>query len=382
MFFTKIINFIRESWVKLEREDKFIIFVLLFSFLIRIIHLFYSPVRGWDETIYMNLGHDLSLNPLFYSMQSGSWSDFIPSTELFYSWRNIGFRPPVLPYILALFYHLNIGFFVPLIVPFLATASVLLVYILGKNLFNNKNIGLYSAILFSLVPIHIYCSERIWTDAVVLFFVLLTIIFFWNGYEKNNKKYKILFGLFLAISILTRYTAMWMIPIFFLYFILKNKSLKFLKDKYLWYAIGIFFLVLTPWFIYGIVYYNNPLGGFIHGFKASTYYGGVQSWNYFIVNSWRIFSIVGVLFISSLFFITFKRLFFKREVYFLLIIAIFTSIMAMVMPHKEDRYILLSLPAISLISGFFINKIKNYKNIIFIIICMVLLWSLIIHFKT
>lgn len=379
MFISKIINFIRKSWSNLEKEDKFIIVVLLFSFLIRIVHLFYLPVRGWDETVYLNLGHDLSSNPLFYSLQNSNWSDFIPSTDLFYSWPNIGFRPPILPYILSIFYSINISLVIPLIIPLFATASVLLVYVLGKNLFNKK-VGLYSAILFSLVPIHIYCSERIWTDALVLFFVLLTIISFWKGYEQNSKKHKILFGLFLAISILTRYTAMWMIPIFFLYFLLKNKSFKFLKDKYLWYAIGIFVLVLIPWFIYGIMYYNNPLGGFIHGFKASTYYGGVQAWSYFIVNSWRIFSIVGILFICSLFFVIFKKEFLKREVYFLLILAVFPSIMAMIMPHKEDRYILLSLPAICLVSGFFINNIKKYKNIIFAIICIILLVSLAIHF--
>jgi len=60
-----------------------------------------------------------------------------------------------------------------------------------------------------------------------------------------------------------------------------DKTLKFLKDKHLWYSILAFFVTLIPWFIYGVFQYNNPLGAFIHGFKASGYWGGLQSWTFF-----------------------------------------------------------------------------------------------------
>lgn len=380
MDFSRIGIKIKTYWLEMEKTDKFIIFVLIFSFLIRIAFLFYSPLRGWDETVYLNLGHDLSQNPLFYSLKNSGWNDFIPSTDIIYGWPNIGFRAPLLPYIISIFYALNLNLLIQIIIPFFSTLSIFLVYLFGKKLFDKK-VGLYSAILFALIPIHVFYSGKIWTDPLVVFFILLTFISFWEGYEKENKKHKVLFGLFLALSLLARYTTLWIAPIFLFYFLVRDKSLKFLKDKYLWYAIGIFFLTLVPWFLYGFKFYGNILGAFIHGFKAAGYWGGAQSWNFFFVNSWKIFSIIGVLFIISLFYILFKKAFLKREIYLFLIWIIFFSAMVLAMPHKEERFILPIIPAICIISGFFINKIRKYKNIIFGLICIVLLTTLCGMFK-
>lgn len=371
----KIIQKIKIYYSDLEKIDKLIILLLLISFLTRIAFLFYPSLRGWDETVYLNLGYDLSNNPLVYSLINSGWNDFIPSTDIIYGWPNIGFRAPLLPYIISIFYYIGLDFLIELIIPIFATLSIFLVYVLGKKLFN-KRVGFYSAVLFSLTPIHLYCSGKIWTDTLVVFFILLTFISFWEGYEKGNKKHKILFGLFFALSLLARYTTLWIGPIFLLYFIIRDKSLRFMSDKYLWYAIGIFFLTLIPLFIYSFIYYDNILGVFLHGFKASSYWGGVQSWNFFFVNSWQIFSIIGIVFVFSIFSIFSKKEFLKREIYLLLIWLLFFSIMVMSMPHKEERFILPIIPSLCIISGFFINRIKKYKNIIFSLICIILIISL------
>jgi len=377
----KIKIFLIKFWVKLEKNDRVLILVLGISFLVRIAFLLYSPLRGWDETVYLNLGLDLSENPFFYSILNSGWNDYIPSTDFLYGWPNIGFRAPLLPYIISFFYLINFNFIISFIIPIFATLSVLLIYVLGKKLFN-KRIGLYSAILFSLIPIHVYCSGKIWTDTLVVFFILLTFISFWEGYERENKKHKILFGFFLALSLMARYTTLWIIPVFPLYFIVRDRSLIFLRDKYLWYSILIFFITLIPLLIYGLNFYGNPLGALIHGFKASSYWGGMQSWSFFFENSWQIFSIVGVLFIFSFIYILIKKEFITRGVYFLLIWAIFFSLIVMSMPHKEERFILPIIPVICLISGFFVANLKKYRNLLFGLICVVLVFSLWKYYKT
>jgi len=203
----------------------------------------------------------------------------------------------------------------------------------------NKKVAFYSAILFSLIPLHIIYSAKILTGVLFTFFVLLTFISFWKGYEEKNKKHKILFGIFLALALLSRYTALWIMPIFFLYFLAKDKSLKFIKDKYLGYSILAFFGTLIPWFIYGIFEYNNPIGQFIHGAKASAYWGGFQSWNFFFIHWWNMFSIIGIIFIVALIYILCKKEFIKKEIYLLLIWFAFFLGMAIYMPHKEKRFI-------------------------------------------
>lgn len=376
----KIAKKIKDLWVKIDKTDKVMILLLVVSFLIRITTILYISYRGWDETVYLNLGYDLSKNPFDYSLLNNGWSDYIPSTEAVYGWPNIGFRAPLLPYVLSVFYFLKLDFLIPFIIPLVTTISVFFVYKLGGKLFSKK-VGLYSATFFSLIPIHVYTSGRIWTDAFVVFFLLLTLISFWEGYENKSTKHKMLFGFYLALSLMARYTTLWITPVFFFYFIFRDKSLKFLKDKYLWYSIFIFLVTLIPWFIYGFFYYGNPLGGFIHGFKAAGYWGGVQSWYYFFENHARIFSIIGLLFIPSLIAFFFKKEFLRREVYLLLIWVLFFGFIVMSMPHKEDRFIMPIIPVICLISGLFISKLGRAKNIVFGLIIIFLIVSFYTSFK-
>ena len=364
---------IKEYWFKFDKTDKYLLLFLLFSFLIRIVFLTYSPIKGWDETVYLNLGTELAQNPFFYSLQNSGWNDFIPTPESLYAPPNIGFRAPILPYILSIFYFLNLDEVIPFLMPFISTLSILLVYILGKEMFN-KNIGFYGAVFFSLTPISILTSEKVWTDPLVVFFLLLTFISFWIGYEKNNNKFKILFGLFLALSLLSRYTTLWIIPIFPIYFLIRDKNLKFVSNKYIWQSILLFFVTLIPWFIYGYIFYQNIFGGFIHGFKASLYWGGIQPWTYFIDNSWFIFSIIGWLFLFSLFYIFYKKEFKKRGIYLLLIWILFFGLIVTAMPHKEERFILPIVPPICLISAFLIDK-QKYKKIILAIVIVLLIKS-------
>jgi hypothetical protein len=94
------------------------------------------------------------------------------------------------------------------------------------------------------------------------------------------------------------------------------------------------------------------------------------------------FSISGFVFIVALIYILYKKEFFKKEIYFLLIWFAFFLGMAIYMPHKEDRFILAIVPTIALISGYFIDKIKKYKKFILIGIIIIALLSLSSQFYT
>lgn len=366
----------------MKKETKVLIALFIIAFIIRGIFVFSTPLKIWDETVYANLGYDLSKNPFDYSVRNNGWSDFIPSGgDDFYAWPKMGFRAPLLPYLLSLFYSLNLDFLVSFFVVFVGALSVCLVYILGKKMFNEK-IALYSAIFFVLIPLHIIYSAKILTDVLFTFFVLLTFFSFWEGYENNKKKYKVLFGLFLAIALLSRYTALWIMPVFLFYFLIRDKSLKFLKDKYLWYAALVFLLALIPWFIYGVSEYNNPIGAFIHGAKAAAYWGGIQSWHFFFDYWWKMFSIIGIVFVFGVLYALYKKEFMKKEIYLILIWFAFFLGMAIYMPHKEDRFVLAIVPAICLISGFFVDRIKKYKKVVLIGIIIISLFSLYFQFST
>jgi 4-amino-4-deoxy-L-arabinose transferase-like glycosyltransferase len=365
---------------KIIKENKWIIVILLIALLVRVLFIFVMPVKFWDETVYANLGRDLSHNFFNYSFSHG-WSDFIPSHgELFYAWPNAGFRAPLLPYLISFFYLFGIGFFLDFLIPIIGVLSVFLIYILGKKLFN-ENVALLSAAFLAFIPLHVFYSGRLLTEILATFFILLTFLSFWKGYEEGQVKYKILFGLALAISILARYTSLWIIPVFLFYFLMRDKSLKFLKDKYLWYSISVFFLALLPWFIYGFLTYENIFGAFIHGFKASTYWRGAISWTFYLSNWLSMFSILGIIFIASLFYIFYKKEYIKKQIYLPLLWFFLFLIFAIYMPYKEDRFLIPLIPPMMILCAYFFDRWKiKFKRVIYALVFITLLFSLVLNF--
>ncbi|RMD45281.1 phospholipid carrier-dependent glycosyltransferase [Candidatus Pacearchaeota archaeon] len=344
----------------MKKESKILIILFLMSFVIRFVFILSTPLKIWDETVYSNLGYDLSKDPFDYSVSKNGWSDFIPSSDKLYAWPRMGFRAPALPYAIALLYTFGIGNFSDIFISLIGAASVCLVYVLGKEMFG-KEAAIYSALFFSLIPLHVLNSSKIMTEAPFTFFVILTFISFWKGYEKNDNKNKILFGFFLSLSLLSRYTALWIMPVFPLYFLIRDSSLKFLRDKYLWYSVAIFFITLSPWLLYGVFEYQNPIGPFIHGAKAASYWGGSQPPYFFLIYWVPMFSLTGLIFLTSLIYIPLKRLY-KKEILLLIIWTILFIGIASLIPHKEGRFIIAAAPPISLISGYVTTQAGKYKK--------------------
>jgi len=150
--------------------------------------------------------------------------------------------------------------------------------------------------------------------------------------------------------------------------LIRDKSLKFLKDKYLWYSLIIFIIVFIPWFVYGYSAYGNIFGSFIHASTSASFWGGCQSWYFYFQNKYSIYPVIGVLFLISSAYVFYKKEYFKKEVYLnLLLIIIFAGFM-ITMCHKEDRHILPIFPSLVLISGFFIDKLNKYWKIVMLIV--------------
>lgn len=68
----------------------------------------------------------------------------------------------------------------------IGTLSVILLYLLGKNIFNKK-IGIMAALLLCFSPFHIYYSQEARTY-VLFSFITLMSFFFYNEYKKDGTK--------------------------------------------------------------------------------------------------------------------------------------------------------------------------------------------------
>ena len=252
----------------------FLIILFTFVFLTRFSLSIFSPLKFWDETIYVNLGRNIILFGE-YSFSHG-FSDFAPNMPL------AGFRPPLLPFLIAFlslftFNTIILSFLMSIISALGVIAFFFLVYVMF-----NKNIAIYSSLLLSVLPLYVFWGSKILTDSLFITFILLSSFLFWKlFFVKKSGLFAFLFGLSCALAFYSRYSFIWFIPVFFLSLLFKDRNLKFLEDKHLWISIIIFFVFVGPWFIYNYFEYGSLLGFLFQSKQALARWGVDSLFNYY-----------------------------------------------------------------------------------------------------
>ncbi len=142
----------------------------------------------------------------------------------------------------------------------LGTLSVLLVYLLAKEVFKDELVSLFSALVFSLDGLFLVASRIGMNDVYVLFFSLLSVYLF--------VKDKLFFSaLALGLAFSSKWSALWVLPVLFSsFFVFKKK----IKPSYLW------FLVLPP-----LIYIATYTQMFLTGHSFDIFWGvQKQMWWY------------------------------------------------------------------------------------------------------
>lgn len=247
---SKIKNFLF-GWIE-DRYDKLFLLVILSAFIIRLI--VYTKTNDqalwWDAADYM--------------ASAKRWGLGLNTIDIWYYRR--GFLWPLLG---AFFFKIGLGeFSIRFFVTLLSTGIVFVTYFLIKEMFN-KRLALLTSIGVTFSWVFLFFTGRPLTNLPATFFFLTAVLFFWKGYFLDKgKKYSFLFGLFFALSILTRMQYLMFAPSFLVLAILKEKW-KFIKNKGLWIAILIFLIVLIPQLIIHNEHFGNPIK------DLSTYYLGI-----------------------------------------------------------------------------------------------------------
>ena len=340
--------------------DKYAIAIFLIALAIASAAVFLDPVRWWDETVYGSLGWNLHNNPFDYS-----FNKFDDNSKDYPG--QAGFRAPLLPYMISVAYSISENFPVEFIVPLFSALGSVALYFLCLQFFSRK-VSAFAALLLAIIPMHAYYSGKIMTDVFSTTVATFTILAFWIGFEKGSNKVKIVTGALLALTILARYTWIWLPAALFLYLLIRDRNLKFI-DRYFVFSAFVFFVVLLPWFWYGQEVYGTPLGPILHASKAVTYWGGLQPWNFYFTYFPQMFSLgIAAAGTIGLFFMLKNRDNFTLLV--LLWIA-FSLAVAMVSPHKEDRFLMSLTPALAIAATVGISSIKKYFVPISLIVILI-----------
>lgn len=337
-----------EYFKKEGRKEIFIILLITIGFLLRI---FLTNCYYWDESIYLQHAE-------IFSGKIDNYNEF-------------DLRPPILPLIISGLYTIwHNPLIANLFVSFISAFSILIIYLLGKEIFNKK-VGFIAAVILTFFPLHIYLSRQLLVHTLALFFGMLSLLFLKKG-ENNSKNYFFIFsGIALALSILTRFTYLIFIFVFCLNFILFFRKYKF--TSILSFGAG-FILTILPYLVWAYVRF----GDFLYPFKTArlvTDWSSHEPWNFYLVHPFMILSCMGIVGIILWLFFKFKEINLSKNEIFLISLFLFPLGYLTYMPHKELRFLTITLISLILLAAVgFARLLDTLKNKgIFILLFLILI---------
>lgn len=246
------------------------LFIFLACFSIRIATL-NQMGRTWDEPLYVDWGYKT-----IELIKHGNFSDI-------FWYERPGF-PPLSKYIYGLASYWDIKefnqnyypvfnydlTFVRLTSALFSSLTSVMIFIFGVRNFSLKT-GVFSSIIFSLLPLSIGYGQLATLESLILFFFTVTVLSYIEFLKLNKKVYLILTGVFLGLSFGVKYTNFLLVPlIIWIFFVWSSINIKHFRE-YLKYAkllivifiLGFIVFFLTwpmPWFhLSHVVNYNINL---------------------------------------------------------------------------------------------------------------------------
>lgn len=186
--------------------------------------------------------------------------------------------PAGFPYLIVLLYHIfgQTSLWSMILSAFLGSLTIILIYLISYLLFKNEHVGLYAALVFSLIPLEIMINGSASVRPVSSFFISATILLFLIALEEiEDIKLWSLFAITFSYSIYVRQeNSLLLIPMLFLLLfnkngkkIIRNINLNYFKEHSkiclrCSIPIAIFLISQIPvqhWILFGNVDWN-PLG--------------------------------------------------------------------------------------------------------------------------
>ena len=168
-------------------------------------------------------------------------------------------KPPFVAWIISFFtFFLGSSFVTIKLIPIIFyIMSGYVVYLLSLELFNNKNQAVLTAASFYLMPAVSFSSFILSTDVFLIFFWSLSLLFFLKSITNPLKINFFILGIFVGISFLTKYAAVYFLisTLVLIFLDKKTRTIFFYKLTNLLIFIGSLLLVLLPNIIW-----NNSVG--------------------------------------------------------------------------------------------------------------------------
>ena len=293
------------------------------------------------------------------------WFDTVPW------WSHLSFHDhPPLVFIIQHLFFLVFGssdFVARLPFALAGVASVLVLYFLAKELYHYC-VGLLASLILAISSYHTWASRVGYLESFATLLVLLTLLIFAKSLRQS--KYLYLGGLLLGLSILTKYTVVFIIPAALIYLWFKKREYFF--SIHLYWAALVTVITISPLLVYNYMmfktrgHFDLQLSLLFNQSRAdwpgiSRGVGGLHLDHLIKVlfNSYSIF----VLTLAAMAFVYFVvKLFFKAKTdnNLLLLLTLFFGILLFSFIYPEVRLLSLLNPFVALLVSLVIFELFVY----------------------
>ncbi|MBI3485356.1 glycosyltransferase family 39 protein [Candidatus Daviesbacteria bacterium] len=258
--------------------------------------------------------------------------------------------------------------------------TIISVFLYTKEFTKNKNLAIFSTIIFSLFPIIYADSKWLYLDIPLVGMLMICLYFLEKSDFLIKKKTSILFFIFAGFVLMTKWTGVvyLIIPLVaaFIKILKKNefkKSLAILIP-----GLFIFSLIILPWYLTNFSSLLSQTRINIIGEEGAKP-ADVLSWESITLYlklfvNYQVTPLIGLVFIiSSVYLLKIKNKF----VTFPLIMIIFAYVSFTLIGNKDPRYTMPTLPFVGLIIGLFFHELKDklFQTILILILifyCLIL----------
>ncbi|MGE0267282.1 MAG: ArnT family glycosyltransferase [Candidatus Omnitrophota bacterium] len=252
-----------------------LVFLMISAFIIRQHNFEYSPARSIDEVVYFRMAVQIqdgleNYNTIPYGKKLQSSGRKLPD----YFFKPLYKHPPIFTLFVSLAIKLFgfsevSAFYVPV---FFSLLMIPLIYCLGTLVFN-RTVGFLSAILISLDPMSIVCSQKIWMESTIAFFTVFSIYAFVKALKTSTPRLFISSGILSGLGALTKYTGGISTLIFVVYAFFFDKKLY--KDKYFLVSLLIPVVMLVPWLLWNVSVYGLEFFGMQVNMHSDKHHAGI-----------------------------------------------------------------------------------------------------------
>ena len=235
------------SWFSAHTETLCLLVILAFS-VVFFVNLGKGSLWASDEQTYSQMAFSMVKNQDYLT----PWC-----TGSLAIWTG---KPPLTMWLMALSYQvfgIN-NFSTRLMSALFGTLSLIVVFYLGKRLFN-VYAGFLSALVLGTLTTFFAFATHAMLDVPFIFFMLTSIYFLVLGEnEEKADLFAVLSGLFFGLALMTKQIDALLIPLIAFVFLASTKrSIRFLFTKRFILFVGVALLIFGPW----LIYMNQRFGG-------------------------------------------------------------------------------------------------------------------------